>query len=224
MKQAIICLCKSRSNLFLEPTSTIISNKSKVSCSKKQLGPLMGLELMTDRYPSSQRRYPLRHAASCIQLHAVFVNLKILQLSLHNESLSLSEFLIFESFSYSQIVFLPFNLFLIFESFPYLWILSLSLNLFLIFESFPHLWILSSSLNPSLIFEYFHCLWIFFLPFFFFLSMKLFHIFDCFSYLCIFSLCLNLFLISNCVFILWQKVKLWILVFSGLATRDILQL
>ena len=32
----------------------------------KQRGPLMGLELTTDRYPpiTSQTRYPLRHAAS----------------------------------------------------------------------------------------------------------------------------------------------------------------
>ena len=32
----------------------------------KQQGPLIGLELTTDRYPAitSQTRYPLRHAAS----------------------------------------------------------------------------------------------------------------------------------------------------------------
>ena len=42
-----------------------LSNGSKVSCSRKQRGPLMGLELTTGRYPpiTSQTRYPLQHAA-----------------------------------------------------------------------------------------------------------------------------------------------------------------
>ena len=35
-----VCLCKSRSNPFREPTST--SNEGKVSCSWKQRGPLLG--------------------------------------------------------------------------------------------------------------------------------------------------------------------------------------
>ena len=44
----------------------VLSKESKVSCSRIQRGPLMGLELTTDRYPpiTSQTRYPLRHAAS----------------------------------------------------------------------------------------------------------------------------------------------------------------
>ena len=58
-----VCLCKSRSNPFREPTST--SNEGKVSCSWKQRGPLLGLELTTDRHPptTSQTGYPLRHIA-----------------------------------------------------------------------------------------------------------------------------------------------------------------
>ena len=45
---------------------TVLSNESKVSCSRKQRGSLMGRELTTDRYPPimSQMRYPLHHAAS----------------------------------------------------------------------------------------------------------------------------------------------------------------
>ena len=44
----------------------VLSNQSKVSCSRKQRGPLIGLKLTTDKYPpiTSQTRYPLRHAAS----------------------------------------------------------------------------------------------------------------------------------------------------------------
>ena len=44
----------------------VLSNESKVSCSRKQREPLMGLKLTTDRYPPimSQTRYPLRHVAS----------------------------------------------------------------------------------------------------------------------------------------------------------------
>ena len=40
----------------------VLSNEGKVSCSRKQWGDLMGLELTTDRYPpiTSQTRYPLR--------------------------------------------------------------------------------------------------------------------------------------------------------------------
>ena len=44
----------------------VLSNSSKVSSLRKQRGPLMGLELTTDKYPpiTSQTHYPLRHAAS----------------------------------------------------------------------------------------------------------------------------------------------------------------
>ena len=41
----------------------VLSNKGKVSCSKKQREPLVGFDLTTDRYPPSQTLYPLRHAA-----------------------------------------------------------------------------------------------------------------------------------------------------------------
>ena len=46
----------------------VLSNEGKVSCSRKQRGPLIGLELTTDRYPliTSQTRYPLRHIASSL--------------------------------------------------------------------------------------------------------------------------------------------------------------
>ena len=42
----------------------LLSNEGKVSCSRKQPEPLMGLKLTTDRHPpiTSQKRYPLRHA------------------------------------------------------------------------------------------------------------------------------------------------------------------
>ena len=45
-----------------------LSNQSNVSCSRKQRGPLVGLELTTDRYPpiTDQTCYPLRHAAYII--------------------------------------------------------------------------------------------------------------------------------------------------------------
>ena len=48
----------------------VLSNKGKVSCSRKQLEPLMGLEIKTDRHPpiTSQTRYPLRHAAPGCQV------------------------------------------------------------------------------------------------------------------------------------------------------------
>ena len=62
VKQAIICSCKSRSiHYWNQP---VLSNKSKVSCSMKQLGPLMGLKLTTGRYPAitSQMRHPMCHA------------------------------------------------------------------------------------------------------------------------------------------------------------------
>ena len=41
----------------------VLSNEGKVSCSGKQRGPLLGLELMTDRHrpTTSQTSYPLRH-------------------------------------------------------------------------------------------------------------------------------------------------------------------
>ena len=44
----------------------VLSNESKVSCSRKQRGLLMGLELTTNRYPliTSQTCYPMRHAVS----------------------------------------------------------------------------------------------------------------------------------------------------------------
>ena len=40
----------------------VLSNESKVSCSRKQRVPLMGLELTTDKHPliTSQTCYPLR--------------------------------------------------------------------------------------------------------------------------------------------------------------------
>ena len=43
----------------------VLSKEGKVSCSRKERGPLLGLELTTDRHPrtTSQTRYPLRHAA-----------------------------------------------------------------------------------------------------------------------------------------------------------------
>ena len=34
----------------------VLSNENKVSCSRKQRGPLMGLEFTTDRYPPITRR------------------------------------------------------------------------------------------------------------------------------------------------------------------------
>ena len=39
----------------------VLSNEGKVSCSRKQQGPLLGLELTTDKHPptTSQTRYPL---------------------------------------------------------------------------------------------------------------------------------------------------------------------
>jgi len=41
----------------------VLSNKSKVFCSRKQLEPLMGLKLTTNRHSPimSQTRYPLHH-------------------------------------------------------------------------------------------------------------------------------------------------------------------
>ena len=43
----------------------VLSNEGKVYCSRKQRGPLIGLELTTDRHPPimNQTCYPLRHAA-----------------------------------------------------------------------------------------------------------------------------------------------------------------
>ena len=42
----------------------VLSSEGKVSCSRKQREPLMGLELMNDGYPpiTSQTRYPLSPA------------------------------------------------------------------------------------------------------------------------------------------------------------------
>ena len=53
----------------------VLSNESKVSCSMKQRGPLMGIELTTDRYPpiTSQTCYPLRHAASRIGFSGLYI-------------------------------------------------------------------------------------------------------------------------------------------------------
>jgi len=47
-------------------SQTVLSIKGKVSCSREQWEPLMGLEFTTGRYPpiTSQTRYLLRHAAS----------------------------------------------------------------------------------------------------------------------------------------------------------------
>ena len=64
MKQALFAYVNhARIRSWNQP---VLSNESKVSCSRNKRGPLMGLELMTDKYPSitSQTRYPLRHAAS----------------------------------------------------------------------------------------------------------------------------------------------------------------
>ena len=43
----------------------VLSKEGKVSCSRKERGPLLGLELTSDRHPptTSQTRYPMRHAA-----------------------------------------------------------------------------------------------------------------------------------------------------------------
>ena len=40
----------------------VLRNDGKVSCSRKQRVPLMGLEMTTDKHPliTSQKRYPLR--------------------------------------------------------------------------------------------------------------------------------------------------------------------
>ena len=48
------------------PGTIKLSHESKVSCSRKQQEPLMGLELTNERHPpiTSQRRYPKRHTAS----------------------------------------------------------------------------------------------------------------------------------------------------------------
>ena len=65
------------------PGTIKLSHESKVSCSRKQQEPLMGLELTTERHPpiTSQRRYPKRHTAPktrlvlwyCI-IHTLFIN------------------------------------------------------------------------------------------------------------------------------------------------------
>ena len=54
-------IVKSSSNPFLEPPT--VSNKDKVSCSKKQRGPLMGLEHTTS---TLRRAYKLFHRAMVI--------------------------------------------------------------------------------------------------------------------------------------------------------------
>ena len=63
MKQAIFAYVNhARIRSWNQP---VLSNEGKVSCSSKQRGPLLGLELTTERHPptTSQTRYPLRHAA-----------------------------------------------------------------------------------------------------------------------------------------------------------------
>ena len=51
----------------------VLSNEGKVPCSRKQRGPLLGLELTTDRHPptTSQTRYPLCYAAPSYNLNFV---------------------------------------------------------------------------------------------------------------------------------------------------------
>ena len=51
----------------------VLSNQSKVSCSRKLRGPLMGLVLTTDRYPpiTSQTRYQLRQCALTVVIHVI---------------------------------------------------------------------------------------------------------------------------------------------------------
>ena len=55
----------------------VLSNKGKVSCSRKQQGPLLGLELTTDRHPAiteSDVRYPLHQAVpSRLSLFVVYM-------------------------------------------------------------------------------------------------------------------------------------------------------
>ena len=89
MKQVIICLCKSCSNLFLEPTST--KQWRVVSCSRKQRGPLTRLELTTDRYPliTSQTCYPVSKTDNRA-LHAAIIlanaHINVLKTSFSNAS------------------------------------------------------------------------------------------------------------------------------------------
>ena len=63
MKQAMFAYVNHAQ--ILSWNQPILSNEGKVSCSRKQGWLLLGLELTTDRHPSttSQTRYPLRHAA-----------------------------------------------------------------------------------------------------------------------------------------------------------------
>ena len=58
VKQAIYLLNHARIRSWKQP---VLSNESKVSCSRKQWRPLMGLEFTTDRYPAitSRTYYPL---------------------------------------------------------------------------------------------------------------------------------------------------------------------
>jgi len=64
VKQAIFAYVKhARMRSWNQP---VLSNKGKVSCPRK---PMIGLELTIDSHPpiTSQKRYPLRHAAPYIQ-------------------------------------------------------------------------------------------------------------------------------------------------------------
>jgi len=53
----------------------IRSNEGKVSCSRKQRGTLLELQLMTDRHPptTSQPRYPRLHKFNISNKHKVSV-------------------------------------------------------------------------------------------------------------------------------------------------------
>ena len=64
----------------------VLSNDGKASCSRKQRGPLLGLELTTDRHPptTSQTRYPLLETvefrAQNIEVSLVSVNRSFIDL------------------------------------------------------------------------------------------------------------------------------------------------
>ena len=63
VKQAMFaCVNHARICSWNQP---VLSNKRQVSCSRKRLEPLIGLELTPDRHPTitSQTGYPLHHAA-----------------------------------------------------------------------------------------------------------------------------------------------------------------
>ena len=64
------------------------SNEGKVSCSRKQQEPLLGLKLTTDRHPAttSQTPYPLRHTA--LQYYSVGKGVWIISYLTHRIDLS----------------------------------------------------------------------------------------------------------------------------------------